>query len=412
MKYLIILYSVCLLLSCREDNFILVQQLDAPFREGCCSNVFSIGERSFLTWIAFVDDSTEALMITEYTDDSWVEATEISRGSDWFTNWADFPSLVSFDSAGQILITYWLQKSSPKTFDYDIHMTVSRDGGNTWGQSFVPHKDGVRAEHGFVSMTSTGQGEVMAAWLDGRNTKSGSHEVNQDHGHGHGGPMTLRSALIGQNGEVRQSRELDNRVCDCCQTSIAGIEDGFIVVYRDRSDDEVRDIYGTRWIKGEWSDPEPVHQDNWQIGGCPVNGPVVTSMDTSVAVAWFAMVQNSPEVKLSFSDDNGQTFSDPFILSSQSPIGRVDVELINTDLAAVTWIDQKEDGAIIVLQFVDRFGAVKDSTVVAEVQSGRQSGFPRMAKMPENRLLITWTGGLDSKMVKTAIVDYNNIKGF
>ena len=40
--------------------------------------------------------------------------------------------------------------------------------------------------------------------------------------------------------------EIDARVCDCCQTDAVNAGNTAVLVYRDRSDDETRDIYATR----------------------------------------------------------------------------------------------------------------------------------------------------------------------
>ena len=58
-------------------------------------------------------------------------------------------------------------------------------------------------------------------------------------------------------------------VCECCQTSMAISGDIPIVVYRDRSEGEIRDIYYSRYIDSNWTEPHPIHNDGWEINGCP-----------------------------------------------------------------------------------------------------------------------------------------------
>ena len=89
--------------------------------------------------------------------------------------------------------------------------------------------------------------------------------------------MTIRFAEITNKGDIIDESELDSATCDCCQTSIAVTNKGPVVVYRDRSDKEVRDIYIARKINGIWGVPTPIHNDGWEINGCPVNGPKVAS---------------------------------------------------------------------------------------------------------------------------------------
>ena len=84
------------------------------------------------------------------------------------------------------------------------------------------------------------------------------------------------------------------------------------MVYRDRSENEIRDIYYTRRVNGSWMPPQTVFADNWEIAGCPVNGPAVAAEGNSVAVAWFSSPgESGPQVKVSFSGDNGKRFNKP-----------------------------------------------------------------------------------------------------
>ena len=51
---------------------------------------------------------------------------------------------------------------------------------------------------------------------------------------------------------------LDTRICDCCQTSVARTSDGPVIVYRDRSPEEIRDIYIVRRVGRTWTAPAAV----------------------------------------------------------------------------------------------------------------------------------------------------------
>ena len=58
---------------------------------------------------------------------------------------------------------------------------------------------------------------------------------------------------------------VDDRVCDCCQTAAALTSDGPVVVYRDRTEDEIRDIHISRLIDGAWTESRAVSDDGWYI---------------------------------------------------------------------------------------------------------------------------------------------------
>ena len=157
--------------------------------------------------------------------------------------------------------------------------------------------------------------------------------------------MTLRHTTISAGGELSGEVVLDSRVCECCQTSAAQTSEGAVVVYRDRSEKEVRDISIVRFSRGRWTEPEIVHGDGWEIEGCPVNGPSVAASGRRVAVAWFTAAKDTPRVKIAFSEDAGASFGQPVQVDDGSPIGRVEVLMLRDGSAFVVWLERADKGA-------------------------------------------------------------------
>jgi len=300
------------------------------------------------------------------------------------------------------LAAHWLEKSAKGTYDYDVHITQSQDGGNTWQASFIPHRDGIAAEHGFVTMLPIGGEKIFATWLDGRNTKGSDH--SHDHAsHGHAGAMTLRAATFDKAGQLYDEVELDNRICDCCQTDAALTDEGVVVVYRDRSEEEVRDISIVRQVDGKWTQPKTVHQDNWKIAGCPVNGPAVAAQQDKVVVVWHTMSNELPQVQVAFSEDSGATFGIPIRIDEGNPLGRVDVVWLDKQKAMVTWLEDSKSHADIKAIQVSPQGKTSASFVVARSSAKRQSGFPIITKNNE-ALIFVWTHTDSLTHVKTAMI--------
>ncbi|MFN3841184.1 MAG: sialidase family protein, partial [Cyclobacteriaceae bacterium] len=205
----------------------------------------------FLSWIE-TQDTIYRLRYSRWIGEQWSEPVTIANGNNWFVNWADYPMLVS-DGRGKLMAAF-LEKSSEEKFSYDIKITTSADELN-WTKPVTLHDDGKLAEHGFVSFAPHGD-QVFVSWLDGRNTGT---DNPHDAGHDHHGEMTLRAALVNYDGTKAGEWELDNRVCDCCQTTAAVTANGPVVIYRDRSLHEVRDIHIVRWADGNWIQPKPVY---------------------------------------------------------------------------------------------------------------------------------------------------------
>ncbi len=337
---------------------------------------------AYLTWISYLNGSTDALLFSRL-EEGWSEPRQVAAGSDWFVNWADFPSLSAYPGGEDRLVAHWLAKSTSGTYDYDVHIAQSMDGGDSWSDPFIPHTDGKPAEHGFVTLLPLSSQRMMAVWLDGRYTK--------DTIDGERGAMTLRSATFDPQNRLYDEAELDHRICDCCQTDAALTNAGPLVVYRDRSQEEIRDIFYTRRVEGQWTDPKPVFADNWQIAGCPVNGPAVDARGNNVAVAWFSnAAEAGPQVKVAFSRDAGASFETPVRVDDGDPAGRVDIVLLEPELALVSWLENREKGAEIRAVKVSPTGVQGEPLMLVKTSESRRSGFPILAKAGK-QILLAWT---------------------
>ena len=347
-----------------------------------------------LSWLERNADSSVALRLATLAPDgaTWSAPTEIVRRTDLFVNWADFPSVVPLGEGR--LLAHWLQRSGSGRYAYDVHLSESRDGGATWGASAFPHAAGVPAEHGFVTILPTGNGGANILLLDGTAGALLKDSIRASTGkepaEGHGGAMQLGFANWA-DGAVTTTRMLDPRTCDCCQTASAMTSKGPIVVYRDRSDDEIRDISVVRLVNGEWTAPAPLHNDGWKIDYCPVNGPATSAIGDTVVAVWFTGAQDTSRVNVVFSTDAGATFNAPVRADDGLPAGRVDVEMLSGDAALVSWIERVGgDTAQVRARIVRRDGRVEPHVVVSPSSGTRSSGFPRMARTDDG-VLIAWT---------------------
>lgn len=342
----------------------------------------------YITWTEFLNDSTDALQFSKLIDGQWEAPRTIASATNWFVNWADFPALAVFPKQEEKMLVHWLQKRAKGTYDYDIHLSQSADGGQSWSPSFIPHRDSIAAEHGFVSMLPLREDRILLSWLDGRHTNANGLDENGHHNHQ--GAMTLRVAEVSSNGTLHAEAELDARVCDCCQTSSALTDQGPIVAYRDRSKGEIRDIAVIRRIDGEWQAPQVIGQDNWKIAGCPVNGPSITAHNNSVFISWFSGAHEAPKIWAAFSDDSGAHFGPPIRIDAGKPLGRVATVWLNDKTAAVMWMEQIGDQADIRIKTLTPDGDMSEPIVVAETEASRQSGFPVMARQGDH-LYLAWT---------------------
>jgi hypothetical protein len=337
----------------------------------------TFGDRTILSWIerkpsTEADADVASLKFSERTTTGWTAPAVAATGDDWFLNWADVPSVVRISST--LLAAHWLESNGPDPEGYDVRVSFSHDDGKTWSAPVSPHHDGTPTEHGFASLYPVHDGGLGMVWLDGRA----------------GETMSIRSATFSSDGTQTSEAVVHDRVCECCPTAAVVTGDGVIAAFRNLGDNQVRDIHVARLAGDKWSTPSAVHNDDWRIDACPVNGPALSADGQNVAAAWFNAKVDQGHVFAAFSKDGGRSFSEAIRIDDASALGRVDVALLSDGSAAVAWIEFVEGRSQFRIRRVSANGAQTPSTVVSALASGRASGYPRLARAGRE-LIFAWT---------------------
>ncbi|HEY7671432.1 MAG TPA: sialidase family protein [Gammaproteobacteria bacterium] len=348
-----------------------------------------------LSWLE--PDADDEVVLRESTlhDGAWSEPRTVVRGSDVFINWADVPSVVPITS--NAWVAHW-PKLKPESFGaYDVAFATSPDAGASWTAPILLNDDDTETEHGFATLFAWGDA-VGAVWLDGRQLAAWSFDA-PDALLG----TELRFAKVTRSGEVLETGVIDALVCDCCQTDVALTSVGPLVIYRDRSEDDIRDVVVRAHDGKEWQAPIALGAEGWHIEGCPVNGPAITARDDAVAAAWFTAANDVPRVRFARSRDGGRSFEPALDVDTVGAFGQVDVVLLEDSTAVVTWWRRAEGNrTALAFRTVSREGALGPITTIAE------NAVPQPLDVPEavatgDGLLVTWTDGADER-VRAALV--------
>jgi len=350
----------------------------------------SSNDDAILSWMEpDVDSTSFRYSVFELGD--FGAATTVIEDEDMFVNWADLPAVSRVGP--KALFAHWLSYTAGETYSYQILTAQSTDGGATWSAPLAPHTDGTDTEHGFVSPFPASNG-VGLIWLDGRETPAAG--------------MTLRGATIGADGAISNEELLDDLVCDCCQTDVALTDDGAVAVYRNRSEDEVRDIYVSRNSDGQWQPGVPVFEDGWVVSGCPVNGPSIAADGDRVVVAWFTAANDEPRVKVAVSTNGGKRFSEPLDIAAKSALGQVGIAMIDRHTAAVTWLESDRKGTYsIQLRGLTIDGQLGPVETVGRSNVSRAA--PHMTRVGDE-LIMAWTD--EMKNVSKIVAVRVRILGF
>lgn len=406
-------FSILILVaSCKHPSKIEITELNLYTQNSECPDlILSPQNKLYHTWIERESDSIDVLKYAILEQYDWSKPKEIVSGTDWFVNWADFPTLAVFAGSELNLMASYLQKNlRGKTYDYDIKLASSNSNGERFRLIDSLHAR-VPGEHGFVSMQSFSFNKNLIVWLDGSKMSDDHRDSSNDH-HDHGG-MQLMAAFADINGRITDRTVLDDMTCECCQTDMAMTPKGPVVVYRNKAEDHTRDIYLTRYNAGTWSKPMPVHHDNWVIHGCPVNGPAISTLGNRVAVVWYTVIEENPSIYFSISENAADSFATPIKLNTKFTDGRLDICWLSPELIAISYLDKlemKAERAQIHISLFDGSGNFIADHIIAETSSKRKSGFPVMQNIMDTLYLAyTELGNNNHTLVKSKKITFPDL---
>jgi hypothetical protein len=388
--------------GCERDGSapgaLAIQMLEVPAIAGSGQPDLASGPDGAVTlsWLEPGADDEVALRESTLSAGTWSQPRTVARGGDVLVNWADVPSVVPITS--NAWVAHW-PKLKPETFGaYDVALATSPDAGATWTTPIVLNDDGTETEHGFATLFAWGDGAGIV-WLDGRQLAAWSFD-DPDALLG----TELRFAKLTLGGDVLETGVIDALVCDCCQTDVALSSVGPLVIYRDRSEQEIRDIV-VRMHDGEaWRAPIALGEEGWHIEGCPVNGPAIAAHEGEVAATWFTAADEMPRVRFARSRDGGRSFAPAQDIDTVGAFGQVDVVLLEDSTAVVTWWRRAEGNrTALVFRTVSREGELGPITTIAENAISQPVDVPE-AVVTDAGLLVTWTDSEDRGRVRAALV--------
>jgi hypothetical protein len=117
-----------------------------------------------------------------------------------------------------------------------------------------------------------------------------------------------------------------------------------------------------------------------------------------LAVAWFT-ASPDPRVNVVFSNNGGASFSDAIKIDNKDAIGRVDVVLLDSQRALVTWMEAED----IVGAIVTSKGEIEKRYMIASSSDSRSSGFPQITSNGES-IFVAWTD-TKSRTVRTGKIE-------
>ena len=346
------------------------------------------GDRLILSWLEVAGERA-TLKFSERTAKGWSDPKAVYSSENFFVNSFDVPSVRAL--ADGTLAANWLETNGPNPDATQVRLSWSKDGRKDVVASREPasrwNQNRARVRLA-VPVAQRGPGRRLDRWTSATDPEKET------------GDMSLRAALYDASGKQLSETVVNPRVCECCSTAATPTPEGVAVVYRNRSADEVRDIYVSRFVGGHWAPATDVHKDGWKLDACPINGPAISARDNDLAVAWFMAKNDRGQAFVAFSHDAGRSFGSPVRVDDVGSLGRLGVAVLEDGSAAVTWIESAKPRAQLRLRIVKPNGERSAPATITDTAGGER--YPRIARAG-NEVLLSWTEGSEkSSHVLTA----------
>jgi hypothetical protein len=377
----------------RADLHYEVTPVSAPAAPGASSGSFASGSDG-VVWFSWIEPATakgeQVLKFSSFDRSAsrWTAPRTIAQGKDFPIDGAHTPTLIAQPKGH--MTAAWPAGTR-------VLISQSRDAGATWSppQPLTRESDSVE----FASLQPLADGNLLAAWLDGRAKKAL-------------GSQQLFSRVVGS---TMPDTLVDPNVCDCCPTALAAFPDGSaLLAYRGRDAEGVRDIVTARYVDGQWEKARERSRDRWIIEGCPVNGPRLAVDGPRVAKVWFTAAYDQPCVLVASSSDAGSVYTRSMRADLGKPLGRPDVMMLRDGSQLIVWLEQggTANGSETAGLYLRRFsaaGATQIPTQLAAIGDVRSAGHPRIALVKDfddtaAQFIVTFTRAGESSKVETLLV--------
>lgn len=177
------------------------------------------------------------------------------------------PKIV-FGPAGEVYVQ-WTEKPAAGWVG-DVRFARSSDGGKTFAAPITVNHDTALATRGFDSLAVAGNGDVVSAWIDGRDSVAAKAA-----GKPYAGFALYYTRSTDGGRSFAPERKLMDHSCECCRTTLARLPDGGIATF-------FRGIYGENIRDHAYAvlpaGSHPAHTqratfNQWQVAACPDHGP-------------------------------------------------------------------------------------------------------------------------------------------
>lgn len=207
------------------------------------------------------------------------------------------------------------------------------------------------------------------------------------------GSTLYYAATVGKSG-FQNEKPIAKTTCQCCRTDLFVGADGTInAAFRDIINEEFRDmVLSYSQDNGKtFSQPKRISPDNWKINGCPHTGPTMGENLKGLHFAWYTS-GGGAGVYYCNSTDYGKSFAKRNIVSDKPSARHPQLCTVDNKDVFIVWdeaVSEKEHISVkIALQRRDKNGKILWTKYLS--QQGKTAIFPIIKAVNNKQLIVAW----------------------
>lgn len=324
---------------------------------------------TYLAWFVSENDETNIYLASKKPDEQQLSTpVRVNDIPGDVTLHAQAPAQVVVGPEGNVYVV-WTNDVPAEGRIFaasDLRFARSVDGGQSFEPATTVNSDhgGIPSGHTFHDIAVGPDGTVFIAWLDSRKRdrirtsliESGTMEAAHVESHDMNSKMAAIESeskldLPGTELWIAASRDggktfdegypVAEETCNCCRVAVEVSSDGTVyLAWRHIFPNSERDIALASSSDGgrSFSAPTRVHNDAWELHGCPHTGPtVVIDESDRLHIAWYTGVETHPGLYYAMSSDRGESFSSPVRLGSHPGVSQVKMGGTGESTVWLTW---------------------------------------------------------------------------
>jgi len=276
----------------------------------CAKTISSVVSKQGRIWSVW---SHQQYLYLNYSDDlghSYSKARKVNNTAEKISSRGENRPKIAIDDAGNVYLS-WITPLK-KRFSSNVRFSYLNAKSNLFSSVITVNNDNLVTGHSFNEMVVTDAGDVYIAWLDGRAKVAAAKQgIRLRHSE-----IYLAHANFIQGKTVFDNNYLTQGTCVCCRLAMDLDQHALpMLMWRHIFDKNTRD-HGFLTMKNQQqaNQIKRVSFENWQVDGCPHQGPSMVREKISVNsnrvhMAWFNNAPDASGLFYSYSDNNGEDMS-------------------------------------------------------------------------------------------------------